>query len=309
MSDVGSAADDRAAYAGFWRRFAAYAIDYLIVLLFGTVLGAVVIQAGIVEDGTQGRFTLWLLAGYFLYCTLLESSPWQATIGKRALKLKVTDRHGERIGYARAAARFVAKLLSVLTLCLGYLLIAVTRRRQALHDLIAGTLVAHDGTPRRPTWLVAAVSAAACVPFIGVLAAIALPAYQDYTIRAQISEGLALASGYRAAVETAWRNSPRDFASVTTDSLGAGLPQRGRYVEAIEVVSGMIVITYGADANDAVAGSVLTIVPALDSERALAWACGYGPPPPGFEVVFESHGGYTDIDERFIPSACRAAPR
>ena len=68
----------------------------------------------------------------------------------------------------------------------------------------------------------------------------------------------------------------------------------------------MIVITYGAEANDVVAGSVLTMIPALDSKRTLAWACGYGPPPAGFEAVFESHGGYTDIDERFIPSSCRA---
>jgi hypothetical protein len=70
----------------------------------------------------------------------------------------------------------------------------------------------------------------------------------------------------------------------------------------------MIVITYGAAADEAVAGSVLAIVPALDSERALAWTCGYGQPPAGFEVVFENHPSYSDIDERFVPSACRAAP-
>ena len=89
---------------------------------------------------------------------------------------------------------------------------------------------------------------------------------------------------------------------MTSDSIGAGLPQRGRYVESIEIVSGMIVITYGGDANGAIAGSVLAIVPALDSNRALAWACGYGRPPAGFEVVFENPAGYTDIDERYIPS-------
>ena len=51
----------------------------------------------------------------------------------------------------------------------------------------------------------------------------------------------------------------------------------------------------------------LAIVPALDSSRALAWACGYGRPPAGFEVAFEGHAGYTDIDERYIPSACRSS--
>jgi uncharacterized RDD family membrane protein YckC len=298
----------RAAYAGFWRRFAAYAIDYLVVLLGGIVLGAIVIRAGIVENGTQGRFTVWLLVGYLLYCASLESSSWQATIGKRLIGIKVTNRQGERIGFARAAARFVAKLLSVLTLFVGYLLIVFTTRRQALHDVIAGTLVIHDHSRRRPAWVVATVSAAACVPFLGVVAAIAVPAYQDYAIRAQVSEGLALASGYRAAVEAAWRNSSRDFADLTSDSVGPGLPRTGRYVESIEIVSGMIVISYGGAANKVLAGSVLSIVPALDDQRTLAWACGYGPAPPGFQTVVEGHSGYTDIEQRYVPSSCRSKP-
>jgi type IV pilus assembly protein PilA len=188
-------------------------------------------------------------------------------------------------------------------LCLGYLLVLVTQRRQALHDLIAGTLVANDAASSRPAWL---VSAAACVPVVFVAAGMAIPTYQDYTIRAQINEGLDLASGYRAAIDTAWRNSQRDFAELGSDSLGLGLPQRGRYVESIEVVSGMIVITYGVDADDAVAGRVLAIVPALDSKRSLAWACGYGQPPAGFAVVFENPASYSDIEERFVPSACRS---
>lgn len=305
MNDVSGATADRAAYAGFWRRLAAYAIDYLLVLLGSGVLGAAAQLAGLVGDGAP-QLSLAVLAGYFLYCTLFESSAWQATVGKRALGIKVTDLRGERIGFGRAAARFAAKLLSVLTLCLGYLFIVVTRRRQALHDLVAGTLVAHDGTAPRPAWAVAALSALACIPVLAVLAAIALPAYQDYTLRAQVSEGLALATGYRGAVEAAWRNSPRDFADLTSDSIGADLARSGRYVESIEVVSGMIVITYGAAANEALAGSVLTIVPALDAQRSLAWACGYGQPPLGYEAVFEGHTGYTSIEQRYVPSACRS---
>jgi uncharacterized RDD family membrane protein YckC/Tfp pilus assembly major pilin PilA len=300
--DARGAADDRAAYAGFWRRFAAYTIDYVIVLLGTAVLGAAATIAGVGDDGA--RLSLAALIGYFLYCALLESSAWQATLGKRALGLRVTNARGERIGFARAAARFVAKVLSVLTLCLGYLMVLVTPRRQALHDLIAGTLVAHDATSPRRAWI---VSAAVCVPVVFVVAGMALPSYRGYTIRAQVSEGLDLASGYRTAIETAWRNTQGDFVDLSSDSLGLGLPQGGRYVESIEVVSGMIVITYGAAADNAVSGSVLAIVPALDSQRALAWACGYGQPPAGFDVVFENHPSYSDIDERFVPSACRSA--
>ena len=301
-----SIAVERAAYAGFWRRFAAYAIDYFVVLLAGMVLGALVIAAGVVENGTQGRFTVWLLVGYFLYCALLESSPWQATLGKRAIGIKVTNGRGERIGFARAAMRFVAKLLSVLTLFVGYLLIVLTRRRQALHDLLAGTLVTHDGLRRRPAWVVTIVSATACVPLLGVVAAVAVPAYRDYAIRMQVSEGLALASGYRAAIEAAWRDSPRDFKELTYDKVATDLPSAGRYVESIEIVSGMIVISYGAGADEALAGSVLAIVPALDDQRTLGWACGYGPAPAGFDAEFEGHAGYTNIEQRYVPSLCRS---
>jgi hypothetical protein len=116
---------------------------------------------------------------------------------------------------------------------------------------------------------------------------------------------LALASNYRTAIAAAWSGSPGSFVDMTADSVGANLPRSGRYVESIDVVSGMIVITYGAAANEALAGSVLTIVPALDAERALGWACGYGLAPPGFEPVFDGHAGYTDIDQRYIPSLCR----
>jgi uncharacterized RDD family membrane protein YckC len=148
VNDALNAADDRASYAGFWRRFAAYAIDYLLLWLASAALIITATLAGILPDRAP-QLSAIVLVGYFLYCSLLESSRWQATVGKHLLGLKVTSHRGERIGFGRAAARFVAKLLSGLTLCLGYLLFFFTKRRQALHDLIAGTLVALDETPTR----------------------------------------------------------------------------------------------------------------------------------------------------------------
>lgn len=148
MNDVPDAVDDRAAYAGFWRRFAAYAIDYLLIFAGSAALAIAGSLTGLLPVGAP-EFSAVVLAGYFLYCALLESSRWQATVGKRALGIRVTSHRGERIGFGRAAARFAAKLLSGLTLCLGYLLFFVTKRRQTLHDLIAGTLVALDATPSK----------------------------------------------------------------------------------------------------------------------------------------------------------------
>ena len=103
MNDIPGVPDDRAAYAGFWRRFAAYAIDYVLVAVGSVVLRLAASQVGAIGNG---EFTLLLLAAYWLYCALLESSPWQATVGKRILGLKVTNARGERIGFARAAVRF-----------------------------------------------------------------------------------------------------------------------------------------------------------------------------------------------------------
>lgn len=299
----------RAVYAGFWRRFAAYAIDYVLVIGASLVLVFLATVFGLSAEISETQLSLAMFVGYFLYCTLLESSPRQATLGKQVVGILVTSRDGARIGFGRAAARFVAKLLSAFTLLLGYLLIIFTARRQALHDLLAGTLVRHDHDPPRVAgWIVACIAAAAAVPLAAVIAAVVLPTYQDYTIRAQVSEGLDLAAGYRAAVDAAWRERPREFAELDAEAVNLEPSTRGRYVESVELVSGMIVIRYADTANESIAGRVLALVPALDASDALGWACGYGAPPPGFEVVFEGHTAYTDVPAQHLPSGCRDAP-
>ncbi len=142
-------------YAGFWRRLAAYLLDYLIQLAAITVaafiIGAFIgITAAIsgqqVDTNAAGNLMVLPLqvisvALTWLYYTLLESSPWQATLGKRALGLKVTDLEGRRISWGRANARFWSKILSWLILGIGFLMIAFTARKQGLHDMIGGTLV------------------------------------------------------------------------------------------------------------------------------------------------------------------------
>jgi uncharacterized RDD family membrane protein YckC len=77
----------------------------------------------------------------WLYYALLESSTWQATLGKKALGLEVTDVEGRRISFGRATGRFFAKIISALILFIGFIMAGFTERKQALHDMIAGTLV------------------------------------------------------------------------------------------------------------------------------------------------------------------------
>ncbi|HEY0245704.1 MAG TPA: RDD family protein, partial [Mucilaginibacter sp.] len=78
------------------------------------------------------------------YHIVMESSPKQGTYGKQLLRIKVCDLHGNRISLAQSAGRNLAKILSVLTLFIGYLYCFFNKQQQCLHDVIAGTLVAKD---------------------------------------------------------------------------------------------------------------------------------------------------------------------
>ena len=140
-------------YAGFWIRFVAALIDGILVSIviwpFAAVVNVAIALAGgavsmpglgvHVVNGIVGG-TLYFCAGW-IYEAAMESSSKQATIGKLALGLKVTDLAGARISFARATGRHFAKIISKMILLVGYIMAGFTERKQALHDMIAGTLV------------------------------------------------------------------------------------------------------------------------------------------------------------------------
>jgi uncharacterized RDD family membrane protein YckC len=82
-----------------------------------------------------------VFAVQWLYEALLTSSRWQGTLGKKVLNLRVTDMAGNRISFGRATGRYFGKVLSHMTMYIGYIMVAFTERKQGLHDLIAGTQV------------------------------------------------------------------------------------------------------------------------------------------------------------------------
>ncbi len=135
-------------YAGFWLRAAAYIIDgvvaYIIILIFFLVSGLGIMgfsgDESEVGIGILGPIGL-VLIGILLYYPLMESSKWQATLGKRAVGIIVTDLDGRRISFGKALGRFFAKFLSALILDIGFIMAGFTERKQGLHDIIAGTLV------------------------------------------------------------------------------------------------------------------------------------------------------------------------
>lgn len=118
-------------YAGFWTRFLAMVIDLIVVSVVGGLLAAGSFGVGVVIS----FFIPWLYEAFML------SSEWQATVGKRAMSIVVTGTNGGRISFARATARHFAKILSACIIFIGFIMAAFTARKQALHDMIAETLV------------------------------------------------------------------------------------------------------------------------------------------------------------------------
>lgn len=143
-----------ASYAGFWLRAVALLIDAALVYI--VVVGAQAVAAYISGQNLVLRsdisrrapfgpgFALRLSIStviHWLYFACLESSVFQATLGKMALCLKVTDLNGAPISFARATGRYFAKFISAIILGIGYMMAGWTARKQALHDIMAGTLV------------------------------------------------------------------------------------------------------------------------------------------------------------------------
>lgn len=154
--------EPKVSYAGFWLRAVAFVIDNIVLYLAAamTFFGPLMRHAGLpttnpwqfYKNPTQQVLAveLIMLMVQWLYWALLESSPWQATIGKRVLGLYVTDLEGRRISFARASGRFFGKIISELTIGIGYLMAGFTPKKQALHDMIANCLVQKKTSYRRP---------------------------------------------------------------------------------------------------------------------------------------------------------------
>jgi uncharacterized RDD family membrane protein YckC len=154
----GAAALPAVAYAGFWLRFVAWIIDRIVLqiassillLPFGASLGLRQFLRNHPPSSPEELFPLFTSMGRifllttvltWLYYALLESSVWQATLGKKALGLEVTDLAGSRIQFGRATGRYFARWLSLMTIGIGYIMAGFTEKKQALHDIVAGTLV------------------------------------------------------------------------------------------------------------------------------------------------------------------------
>jgi type IV pilus assembly protein PilA len=147
------------------------------------------------------------------------------------------------------------------------------------------------------------------VAIIGILAAIAIPAYQDYTIRAQVSEGMNLAAAAKAAVAETYLNrgvAPADreaagMSKVVTDT-------SGKYVTQVAVDTGSIVVTYGNEANAQIGAKTLVVQPYVTVDKSVVWRCGLAKVPTIVGGAVMGAGPASDtttIEARYLPAACR----
>lgn len=134
-----------AAYAGFWERLLASILDGLIIGIPMAIVQYAMGEfgrpfTGVIDLYTTPSSILSTVVGW-LYSALMESSAGQATIGKRALGLKVTNTDGGRISFGQATGRHFGKIISTIILFIGYLMMLWDDRKQTLHDKMAGTFV------------------------------------------------------------------------------------------------------------------------------------------------------------------------
>lgn len=152
---------DTAQYGGFWIRFLALLIDGILLgfvqfLVIAPIMAAIGLGAASSPEafdpensmaafsamaGAMGLIQVVNLVIGFLYFAMMESSKNQGTLGKMALGLKVVDNDGMPLSFGKAALRYVGKIVSGAILLIGYLMAAFNPRKQALHDMIAGTFV------------------------------------------------------------------------------------------------------------------------------------------------------------------------
>lgn len=150
------------------------------------------------------------------------------------------------------------------------------------------------------------------VAIIGILAAIAIPAYQNYTVRAQVAEGINLAAAMKAAITTAFV----DNGEAPIDRVSAGLSvnatdSTGTYVTSIDVSNGTLVITYGGGASALITGQTVTLTPYESGDLSVVWRCGYSVQPPGLNELGTANGGNTaayilpTLPVQYLPTTCR----
>ncbi len=146
------------------------------------------------------------------------------------------------------------------------------------------------------------------VAIIGILASLAVSAYQTYTIRAQIAEGIQMASGAKVPVVDAYTNDGVAPASRVEAGMSPNATDTsGNYVTSIAVTNGRLDVVFGgSNGHVEITGETLSLTPYVTTGNTVIWRCGNGPAPPGAALM---NGGdahqVSTVEDRYLPSVCR----
>lgn len=272
-------------YAGFWARFAAVFVDNLILM-------AITIPLWIIVALRFSSETI-ALVGYLLtfvisiaYFAFMESSEKSATWGKRWLGMKVLDDKGDRISFGRALARYFAHFFSYITLYIGFIMQPFTGKKQALHDLMSGTVVVNDKKSQNSSAVVIVIAVFFIgIVVLGILAAIAIPAYQDYVIKAKVSQGVHFGRSASSVVEEYYLrtgNIPNQL-----EDLGFSAAN-GSAIAIVNPNSAVITVTFSPSGQQQLDDHSLIFVPSKNEDGTISWAC-----------------SSEDIEGRYIPLGCK----
>lgn len=268
-------ADGGYGYAGFWERFAAMFLDGMLLAMVGGAVSALLGFAKGTRDVSTGYLIVlyavpWLIsATYFIS---MESGERGATFGKRALKLRVVDAGGERISTARALGRYVAHALSYITVYIGYLMQPFTARKQALHDMVAGTVVVKTEKTSNTLAIVIVVLFFGLIVGGGILAAIAIPAYQGYVSKAKMYKAEAAGRLATQAVESYAAQTGKIPASLA--ETGAQLPAMPEVQNVtVNPQDGEVQVVLAAGLGSKLAGKALVFDASRGADGKITWTC------------------------------------
>jgi type IV pilus assembly protein PilA len=140
------------------------------------------------------------------------------------------------------------------------------------------------------------------VAIIGILAAIAIPAYQNYTIRAQVTEGLTLADGWKTAIAEYYANTG---VMPSQGNLTGTCNSVGKYESNVTVSSGTITVTYGGQANSKISGQILALTPYTNANNDVLWQCGSSAAPTASATLAGATVS-TGVLPQYLPTSCHS---
>jgi type IV pilus assembly protein PilA len=145
------------------------------------------------------------------------------------------------------------------------------------------------------------------VAIIGILASLAVSAYQTYTVRAQIAEGLQMAAGAKVPIADAYTNdgtAPVDRAAA--DMSADPTDSRGSYVSQVVVDNGRVDVTFsGPRSHQAIIGKTLSLTPYITLGNSIVWRCGNAGVPNGALLQNGANHLPATVEPRYLPSSCR----